>query len=527
MNKLNLIFVAFVLTNWDLVGQFNYKIKIDSSRIHELMRLHSFAYGRLGDTIYVFGGRKDGVHNKAGGFELKGANRELILYDIRRNLAQNFSLQSLDITMLDPLCSSNSCFTQKSGKLYVAGGYSENSENKFVTFPSLLIVDLNQLRDLIISGNTAELVKCFKQIRNDTFAVAGGQLKYINKHFYLVGGHKFSGVYNAQTTAFQQTYTESAYVFDILNEEFSPTLQVLQQIRDELNFHRRDFNLGPFVTQKNKLELMSFSGVFLVNINSPYFNLASIQENGYTDIGNFNQWLANYQCGRTGFYSTSKDQMHEIFFGGMAVNYYDDLNQMVNDPFVPFVKTISCVERNEKGEYREFAFTEKMPGFLGTNSEFILNSNIPLYHDEIIDSDKLSGDSIEIGNLIGGIYNYSSRLNPWQDSMVQLTSTNPYILKVTLIRSDANQVKNNTKSNRYNIKHSTVLTDKNLNIQIEPRVNSLYYWIISSDGRICLQSKIDNNSEVLINTSSLLKGSYRFVMLLDNNYMYNFNFVNP
>ncbi|NOT38659.1 MAG: hypothetical protein HOP11_14900 [Saprospiraceae bacterium] len=489
--------------------------------------MHSFAYGRLGDTLYVFGGRKDGVHNKSGGFELNGSNRDLIIYDLKNNVAQNFSLATLDTALIDALSSSNTCYTQKGDHLVIIGGYSENSYNKFITHPDLSIINLVKLRSFISTNNQQELSESIHHIKNDTFAIAGGQLKYIDEHFYLVGGHKFNGIYNAQTTAFQQTYTERVLVFDILNLQSSPAIKFITQIRDELNFRRRDLNVSPFVTSKNKTELMTFSGVFLVNISSPFLNIASIQENGFTDISNFNQLLANYHCAKMGFYSRKNDVMHEVFFGGMAINYYHK-NQLINDPLVPFVKTISCVERNANGEYSEIRLPDEMPGFLGTNSEFILLQNTPLFSEDIIDFDLLKKDTVDLGYILGGIYNYSTRLNPWQDSMVQLTQSNPYLLKIKLLPSAINQTVTPTKNKiNYSIRYNSIASNNEIQLDISPKPNSIACWIVNQEGKIVQQLNTLKNSPISINTSQYISGSYRCVFLLDRNFQKSFHFLVP
>ncbi len=493
-------------------AQFNYKFEFDTVRVDEKMRLHSFSYGRVGDLLFVFGGRKDGVHNKSGGFELKGAQRDLIVYNHTNNSSQVYSLQSLDTSIIDAIGASNANFTQRGSKLYIIGGYSENTVGNFITYPSLIIVNLDSLSKYISNPNISVLNNSFKQVLDTKFAVAGGQLKILDNNFFLVGGHKFSGIYNANATTFQQTYTESCFIFDVLEANKTIDVNWKNTLRDELNFHRRDFNLAPFFVTKDKLELMSFSGVFLPNVASPYLNISSINENGFTDIRDINQVLANYQCARVGFYSNNLDRMHEIFFGGMAVNFYNVQNQEINDPLVPFVNTVSRIDRNELGQYKEIRHTERMPGFLGTNSEFIINSKIAILHDEIIALDALSQDTTEIGNLLGGIYNYSQRLNPWQDSMIQLTTTNPYLIKVKIIKSNPNSVQNSSNKN-YQINQT--YENSIHKIKITPEFKNLNYWLISPDGKIILQGKESHNNELILKADKLLLGNYRLALLID------------
>ncbi|MCC6816877.1 MAG: hypothetical protein IT267_10735 [Saprospiraceae bacterium] len=512
------LFYLFSLVSYSInvFGQFDFAVRFDTSRIDPLMKLHSFSYGRIQDNLFVFGGRRDGVHSKTGGFDIIGSNRNLILYNPEKNIGQEFRLAQLDTNLLDALSASNTCFTQVENMLYIIGGYSENSFKNFITYPSLIQVNLELLEEKINNNDSQNISKAFKQIKHERFAVAGGQLKYLDHHFFLVGGHKFTGIYNQMELAFQQDYTESTFVFEITqqNDSLSPVWK--NQFRDELNFHRRDFNLSPFYTSKDRIELMAFSGVFLVNINSPYLNLASIHSEGFTDIQNFNQVLANYQCSRIGFYSKKLDRMNTLFFGGMAVNYFDQQDNLINDPYVPFVNTVSRIERDQNGQYSENKLMARMPGFLGSNSEFITKSGTPILYDEIIDQDELSGDSMLIGYIIGGIYNNSEIRNPWQDSLVNLITTNPYLIRTTLIRS--NPSTNINKTIRKEIIQLIPLQSGQYRIKVNQPYKKLNLWLTDVGGKIISHLQFQASDEPTLTLKNLIPGIYRCVVLVDNNY---------
>ena len=286
-----------------LSAQFSYTFQMDTLRITEEARLHSFTFGQIGDSLFIFGGRTDGIHDKASGFESNHANKSLVIFNTSTNTANKISLSSLDTFMLDALSSSAANFCQKENKLIISGGYGQNSLGIYTTYPSLIQLDLIKLIELIKNNQNISLA--FTQIRNDTFAIAGGQMKFINDNFYLVGGHNFQGKYSNKPLEFKQTYSESAYVFSLIEENGKLKSLIYKQIRDELNFHRRDFNLAPFLTSKNTIEPVAFSGVFTVNESRPFLNISSIQKTGYTDIPDFNQKLANYQCAHIGFYSAA------------------------------------------------------------------------------------------------------------------------------------------------------------------------------------------------------------------------------
>ncbi|MEO6190280.1 MAG: T9SS type A sorting domain-containing protein [Saprospiraceae bacterium] len=498
-----------------LNAQFSYTFQMDTIRIAEEARLHSFSYGRIGDSLFIFGGRTDGIHDKASGFESNHANKSLVIFNTNTNTANKISLSSLDTFMLDAISSSNANFCQKENKLIIIGGYGQNSLGKYTTYPSLIQLDLIKLVELIQNNQNISLA--FTQIRNDTFAIAGGQLKFIQDNFYLVGGHNFQGKYSNKPLEFKQTYSESAYVFSLLEENGILKSVIHNQIRDELNFHRRDFNLAPFQTSKNTIEPVAFSGVFTVNESRPFLNISSIQKNGYTDIPDFNQKLANYQCAHIGFYSTQDDVANEVFFGGMAEYYLNNSDSLIHDLLVPFVKTISRIERNQDGSYQEFALKEiKMPGFLGTNSEFILDKNISLIHEGIIDIDQIKND-INIGCIIGGIYNTSIRLNPWQDSMISLTTSNPYFIKVRLVKRDPNLVDSKILPEKnYPMHIFPNPADDFLNISFNEELKNLSLWILNTEGKLISYHKYDNTQQLSIHVNGISSGQYHCYYLVNN-----------
>lgn len=85
-----------------------------------------------------------------------------------------------------------------------------------------------------------------------------------------------------------------------------------------------------------------FSGVFQPIVDLPYLNSVTIDSQGYTIDNSFQQYYNHYHCAVLPMYSASNNEMHNIFFGGIA-QYYDDLGVLVQDNNVPFVKTIARV----------------------------------------------------------------------------------------------------------------------------------------------------------------------------------------
>lgn len=504
---------------------FPFSLYLDTSRIDPNCQLHSFAYGRIENQLYFFGGRKDGIHGKESGFESSGSNNNLIIYDLITKSANLIPLSDLDQSLFEPLTSSSTNFCQKDDKLYIIGGYSQNSKKIYLTHSSLIQVDLPLLKQLIKSKQPIK--SAFQQYISDTFAIAGGQLKYINGNFYLAGGHRFDGAYSQDARKYRQEYTDCCWVFKIYTDS-SGIIKVsfISKIFDELNFHRRDFNLCPIITSDGKIEPVAFSGVFMVNDARPFFNISSIQESGFTDINNFNQQLANYQCAHIGLYSAKNKKMNELFFGGMAEFYFNSKSELVRDPLVPFVKTISRVEADHEGNYTEYALSSEMPGFIGTNSEFILNSSIPIISDEIIHQDSILSDTSLLGWIVGGLVNHSAKANPWQDSTIEFTSANPFITEVRLVRKAPNSNRDYVLRNTFTkVNYFPNPVNDEIFIQMDEMVESINLWILDASGKIVKKPSHKNSKSFYIDLHDLPNGVYHCYYALTGRGTGKFEFV--
>jgi len=517
MNCRTITLIVWLLSNTlaiTLEAQNTWSVVVSRRVADSLIELHSFSYGRLNDTLIIFGGRNDGIHGKEKGFEKQGRNDHLIIYDIKLNKSSSIDLNTFSDSLKYPLTASASEFIQEGKILYLMGGYGQNAQGLYETYPSLTRIDLEQLIRRI--KDKMPLAPAFSQSVNDSFAIAGGQMKKSGDQIYLVGGHRFDGRYSQDSKNYRQTYTERVYIFRFTERDSLPAWNIENVLTDELNFHRRDFNLAPFVTSAGIIEPVAFAGVFMMNDARPFRNISSIQVNGFTDIRDFNQNLANYQCAHFGLYSSSQDLMQEFFLGGMAEYYLNPQGELVRDPLVPFVKTISCVQRDKSGQYSEFALRDTMPLFMGSNSEFIPSSRIPFFNDEIIDADRLLEDTIHLGWVIGGIVNPASRLHPWQDSLPETTIANPWISDIFLIRQYINSV----HDKKIILPGTSVTCNPNpcrhfCNIALGQEVESISIWLLDNSGRLHAFQKFRNGNSFSLDTRTIPAGNYRLSYLVN------------
>jgi hypothetical protein len=76
-------------------------------------------------------------------------------------------------------------------------------------------------------------------------------------------------------------------------------------------------------------------------------------------------------------YSTEENEMHTLFFGGIA-QFYREGRERVHDDEVPFVKTIARVSRSVSGEMEEHVLDQELPAYLGAGAEFISLKGVDL-----------------------------------------------------------------------------------------------------------------------------------------------------
>ncbi len=135
---------------------------------------------------------------------------------------------------------------------------------------------------------------------------------------------------------------------------------------DELNLHRRDYNLVPQIFQNDEPGFTAFSGVFQPSFRGRLFSTSSRSGPPATRRSTgFSQFLANYHCAKVPIFSSSANEMHTLFFGGISQYWLDDNDSLIRDNRLPFVKTVSRVSRLADGSYEEVAFDAELPFFHG------------------------------------------------------------------------------------------------------------------------------------------------------------------
>lgn len=436
MRKTHVLLATIVcLIGSNLIAQVDpFEIRIVPIEIPNLGGLQSFAHGQYNGKWIIIGGRLDGLHRRQpfAAFDVAGNNNQLIVIDPISKEKWSTSVSSLPISLQDQLSSTNMEFHQDGAYLYLIGGYGHSVvTGTKKTFENLTVIHVPSLIDAIIAGNP--ITSFFRQITDQKFAVTGGHLKKINSTFYLMGGNRFDGNYNPNgNPSYTQVYTDAIRKFTLVDDGNTLTVTHLPETIDAANLHRRDYNAVSQIFPTGNEGVTMFSGVFQQNVNLPFLNCINVDSVSHTPNSSFQQYYNHYHCPVLPIYSLVNNQMHTVFFGGIA-QYYDSLGILVQDNNVPFVKTIARVTRTADGNMLEYKLPIEMPSLLGAGGEFIPAQNIPHYSNEVMKLDELTLDTTLIGHIYGGIS--STAANVFFTNTGSESSASSQLFQVYLIKN--------------------------------------------------------------------------------------------
>lgn len=445
MKKILFVLLAFLS---HLVSQ-SQTVKVFPINNNQLGGLQSYSFGRISDGYIVFGGRLDGLHRRQpfAAFDVAGHNLNVSFINPTSGNVVHHNTSSLSDDVEEQMHSTNACFVQKDNRLYVVGGYGYSTiQNDHITFPSLLVFDLELLKSaILIQGdlNAALLAR----IEDDRFAVTGGKLVKMNNQFFLVGGHRFDGRYNPMGPnngpGFSQTYTSAIRRFELSNNW---VVNWLDEWYDETLLHRRDFNVLPSLNLSTMEEKISvYSGVFQVNADIPFLNAVDVTASGYNEVNNFAQYYNHYHCATFPLFNDHQQQIEHYFFGGIA-QYYDSVGVLVQNNNVPFVKSIACVTQTANDQWQESLVPQLLPGYLGAGAELLLAPGMNEMNNGLVQltPEQWTMDSVLVGYIYGGIS--SSEKNVFWSNAVLSSAANVW-MHVYYYPEISNQVMNVQSNN--------------------------------------------------------------------------------
>ncbi len=369
--------------------------------------VQSFAWGQHDGHWFIIGGRTDGLHRRQPPFAFLATGNNLSAYVVDPVTLQvwSASLTSLPQSLEEQLQSTNMEFDQRDSTLYCVGGYGYSpTALDHITYPNLTAIDLPGAMDAI--RNAQPIAPYFRQITDERLAVTGGQMRLLDDRFHLVGGQRFIGRYNPMGPdhgpGFIQEYTNAVRRFAIDDNGVDLALTDYWEHVDTVNLHRRDYNMLPQIFPDGQDGLTVFSGVFQYVEDIPWLNTVNIIDTHITVVPDFEQLLNQYHGAHAGLFQASSNTMRSVFFGGIGRYYLDESGALMDDPNVPFVSTISLVERNGSGTMSE-AKIGSMPALLGASAEFIPWPGTPQTNNSVLLQDQFVGDTIVLGHIVGGI----------------------------------------------------------------------------------------------------------------------------
>ena len=441
----HLLPLAFAMFAWHMpstfLGQtgdsFPFSVELTAVDIPDLPGIHSFAQAQHEGKWLILGGRLDGLHARQpfNAFPAGSNNTLMVVVDIDEATVHTASVEELAPSVAEQLQSSNMNFHQVGDVLYVVGGYAFSaSAEDHMTYPRLTAISVPGFIDAVVQGGTFEGL--YDSVVDDYFAVTGGHLNRLGDRLALVGGHRFDGRYNPMGhPTYVQAYTNAIRLFSASFVDGTLEVGDFETWSDEVHLHRRDYNLLPFKTNDGTPGLTLFSGVFQINEDVPYLYPVSITEEGHEPVTEFNQHLSQYHSGCVSLYDQTTSQTHSLFFGGMSQFQLDENNELVEDPLVPFVNTISRVVRNADGSFEEFQLPATMDGLRGTSAGFFVAQGLPLdAASDLVLMDEL-GESITLGYVVGGIN--SGQTNPFSFNQTGNTNASSSVYRVTLTRTSS------------------------------------------------------------------------------------------
>jgi hypothetical protein len=408
MRKRTLAFLfLLLLLHLQTNAQQPINVTLKTIQLKEMPGLQSFAAAQYQGKWVLIGGRTDGLHMKQpfAAFDPVHNNTDIVVVDFLNKKVFRSSVLSLPRPLSEQLQSSNMEFVQRGELLYLFGGYGySTSQKKFLTHPRVTVIRLSLLIEAVLKNRTIE--PCVYSMEDERMAVTGGGAGFLNNRFYIIGGQKFTGRYNPHGPdhgpGFLQEYTNEIRSFQLELKEKSIHVQNFKALRDEAELHRRDYNLVPQIFPSGKQGFTVFSGVFQYKENLPWLHPVDIFETSYLPNKQFEQLYNHYHSAHLPIYSRQQNQMHTLFFGGIA-KFYREKGIIKEDTEVPFVNTISQVSRLANGAMQEQALDVTMPGLLGSSAWFVIYEQQPQFESGILDWDALAKGEQLVGFIVGGI----------------------------------------------------------------------------------------------------------------------------
>ncbi len=431
-----------------------YTIRIEQAEFSLPNGLHSFAYAVNKSKWLLIAGRTNGLHGFDAGdnnFPPSAQNTVAYVVDSKtgqvwtRNLtetASGFSQREIDyLSVTSPQ------FYQKSGTLYITGGYGVDTETGlFGTKDTLTAIDVKGMMKWVQNSHHKHSAKHYTRfIHHPIVQVTGGYMDIGQDDVtLLMMGQNFTGFYHDDSNG---AYTQQIRRFRIFDDGHDLSIRVLNSHpkHPNANFRRRDLNIIPVMHTLYDVPspaFVAYSGVFTEDTGIwtiPVF----ISFDGKPQMENpwspkaFKQGMNNYASATIGLFSDENGKMYSTFLGGISYGYYDN-GVFTTDSEFPFINQVTTVSLSGKGIYKQYLMDAEYPQIpipgtnpqtyylFGAGAAFIKTKEISAYSNGVIRLDRVKKPDTLLGFVVGGIQSKLPNTNTQADS-----GASTYIFRVT------------------------------------------------------------------------------------------------
>jgi hypothetical protein len=419
-----------------------------SPRFPGAPQLQSFAWAQWDGKWIFIGGRTAGYHGVGGkdaDFPRAGANEKIWVVDpSAQGLARAFSFPVASLpASLGPVknqwTSTSTLFAQDGDTLYIAGGYGQNAQGSWVTYPILSAVNLPALIEGVTKGRNT-FSGSIAYTESDLVQSTGGELVKLDKGlFYLVGGHVFMGTYREfeaseekNTTKASQTYLGEIRKLSVRRDARGQLSVALAERYRDPEFARRDLNAAvTILPDGHSLGAAAYGGVFTkdqLGFTKPiYWTSASPPK---VD-DSFEQKMSAYTCAKLLLFDPDANTMYSTFFGGISGwtwNYGTkrfELAPRTGDKTKPvyfdgmaWIDQITTLVRSPRETFEAVQPSNRLAAHLGTNAAFLPTPGLQKIREDanVFDLRALRGRRILVGYLYGGIRAFPREFPYLEDS---------------------------------------------------------------------------------------------------------------
>ncbi len=431
-------------------------------------RLQSFSFAQWKGRWVFIGGRTSGYHAVGGGsaeFLRADANRDVWIIDTSVRLPRTYhvSLEQLPPKLAvvgAQWASTGQLYFQDGEQLYICGGYGQDEKGNWSTFDVISRVNLPRLIDGIMQGRIPADSISFGR-SSLVQSSGGGLVRLPDGYFYLVMGHSFQGSYTTFEGRREKNGSEASQTY--LNEirklsvktgsDGSLNVALIETFHDDMEFHRRDFNLTQFLSAAG-LGFVAYGGVFTPETQLSYSKPIYLMPGSRPLIDSaFDQKINAYASAVLLLYSKTRKTMYSTFFGGISRFSWNAVKGVFQQNSVVGSKTeskyldglewsdqISTISKNESNS-SEMVYARPLPAFLGTGAVFIPVPELARAYSNtnILAFDALKDTRTFAGYIYGGIQAYPYQFpylktSPPYNSGAVPTEASAKILKVYVVR---------------------------------------------------------------------------------------------